>query len=323
MKLFEELKNEFPRLEEDVLLKNYTTFRIGGPAKYFLRTSDRKELKKIIERAIKEKINFLVVGGGSNTLFSSEGFNGLVVVYKTGNDKEKLTIERTREDVFKVDAAIPLFYLISEMKSFSGLEWGVGIPGTLGGAINGNAGAFGESISDSIERVFVLEIKNGEVLEKVFNKKDCCFGYRTSIFKNNQELLVVSAELKLFKAEEKEVEANIKSILEKRIKKQPKGLSAGSVFKNYCGKIEESILNNYPELKIFSDKENIPAGLLVELCGLKGKQLGGAKISDDHANFIINFNDATSDDVTNLISLIKKSVKDKFLIDIQEEIKIF
>ena len=321
--MFEELKNEFPRLEENVLLKNYTTFRVGGLAKYFLRTSDRKELKKAIEKAIKEKIKFVVIGGGSNTLFSSEGFDGLVIVYKIVNIKERPLIEKIKDGVFKVDAAIPLFSLISEMKNFSGLEWGIGIPGTLGGAINGNAGAFGESISGSIDNVFALEIKNGEVSEKTFNKKECCFGYRTSVFKNNSELLVVSAELKLFKAEEREVGEMIKNNLEKRIKKQPKGFSAGSVFKNYCGKIEESIINNYPELKTFSDNENIPAGLLIELCGLKGKQIGDAKISDEHANFIINFGNATSDDVISLINLIKKSVKEKFLVDIQEEIKIF
>jgi len=323
MELFEELKNEFPRLEENVLLKNYTTFRIGGPAKYFLRTSDSKELKKAIEKAIKEKIEFLVIGGGSNILFSSEGFDGLVIVYKIGNIKERPLIEKIKEDIFKVDAAIPLFSLISEMKSFSGLEWGIGIPGTLGGAINGNAGAFGESISGSIERVFALEVKNGEVSEKTFNKKECCFGYRNSVFKNNSELLVVSAELKLFKAEEGKVEEAIKNNLEKRIKKQPKGFSAGSVFKNYYGKIEESIINNYPELKTFNDKESIPAGILIELCGLKGKQIGDAKISDEHANFIINLGSATSDDVISLINLTKKSVKEKFLIDLQEEIKIF
>ena len=321
--VFEDLKNEFPRLEEDVMLKDYTTFRIGGPAKYFLRTSDKKELKKVIERAIKENINFLVIGGGSNTLFSSKGFDGLVIVYKVENIKERPLIEKIGDDYFKVDATIPLSSLIMEMRSFSGLEWGVGIPGTLGGAINGNAGAIGESIADSVESVDVLEIKNGEVLEKTFNKKECCFGYRTSIFKNNQELLIVSVELKLSKGEENEIQERIKSNLEIRKAKQPKGFSVGSVFKNYNGKISDLIVSGYPELKSFNEKGIIPAGLLISLSGLKGKKIGDAKISEEHANFIINLGNATSDDVMSLINLIKKTVKENFSIDLEEEIKIF
>jgi len=323
MDLFKELKNEFPRLEKDVILKNYTTFRIGGPAKYFLRTSDRKELKKIIERSIKENIKFLIIGGGSNTLFSSEGFDGLVIVYKIDNVKERPLIENKGGDLFKIDATIPLSSLIMEMKSFSGLEWGAGIPGTLGGAINGNAGATGESISDSIESVDVLEIKNGEVLEKTFKNKECCFNYRTSIFKDNQDLLVIFANLKLIKGNEKEIQEKIKINLEKRKAKQPKGFSAGSVFKNYNGKIDESIVSNYPELKLFNEKTYIPTGLLIELSELKGMQIGDAKISEEHANFIINLGNATSDDVMSLINLIKKTVKENFLVDLIEEIKIF
>ncbi|MFZ3055064.1 MAG: UDP-N-acetylmuramate dehydrogenase [Minisyncoccales bacterium] len=323
MDIFEELKNEFPKLEKEVMLKNYTTFRIGGLAKYFLRTSDRKELKKIIERAIKENIKFLVIGGGSNTLFSSEGFDGLVVIYKIDNVKERPLIENKGGDLFKIDATITLSSLIMEMKGFSGLEWGVGIPGTLGGAINGNTGAAGESVSDSIESVDVLEIKDGEVLEKIFKNRECCFGYRTSIFKNNHDLLIISANLKLAKGNEKEIQERIKINLERRKAKQPKGFSAGSVFKNYNGKIDESIILNYPELKSFNEKTYIPAGLLIELSELKGKQIGDAKISEEHANFIINLGNATSDDVMSLINLIKKTVKEKFSVDLIEEIKIF
>lgn len=272
---------------------------------------------------IKESIDFLVIGGGSNILFSSEGFNGLVVVYKIDNVKERPLVEKIEEGIFKVDATIPLSSLIMEMKSYSGLEWGVGIPGTLGGAINGNAGAAGESISDSVESVDVLEIKNGEVIEKTFNKKECCFGYRTSIFKNNQDLLIVSAELKLARGDEKEIQERIKNNIEKRKSKQPKGFSAGSVFKNYKGRIDDAIVNNYSELKTFNEKSVIPAGLLIELSGLKGKQIGAAKISEEHTNFIINLENATSDDVMSLINLIKKTVKEKFSVDLEEEIKIF
>lgn len=310
-------------LRENVLLKDHATFRIGGPARYFLETSDKNELKNAIEGAVKAGIKFIVIGGGSNILFSDNGFDGLVIIYKTDKSNEGKLIEIKEKGVFGVNAAVPLSFLIMRMKDYSGLEWGAGIPGTLGGAINGNSGAFGESISDSVLSVNVLEIKNGEVLEKTFKKEECRFGYRTSVFKNNRELLIISAELELKKGNEREIKEKIRSNLEKRRGKQPKGFSAGSVFKNYSGRIDESVVSKHPELESFNEKGIIPAGLLIELCGLKGKRMGGAKISEEHANFIINFSNATSDDVAGLVDLIKKSVKEKFLINLEEEIKIF
>ncbi|HNY35913.1 MAG TPA: UDP-N-acetylmuramate dehydrogenase [Candidatus Pacearchaeota archaeon] len=327
MDIFNELKNDFPRIEKDIPLKNYSTFRIGGSAKYFLRTSDKKELRKIIERANKENIPFLVIGGGSNILFSDSGFDGLVVAYRAENlSKENFNIEKKENGsnmIVKVDTSIPLSFLISELNNLSGLEWGVGIPGTLGGAINGNSGAFNESISNSIESVDVLNISSDGVVEKKMKNKECLFGYRTSIFKNNSSLLIVSAELSLLKDSEDEIKKRINNNLNKRIIKQPKGFSAGSIFKNYQGKLSENIIKNYPQLKSFNEKGIIPVGLLIELCNLKGKKIGDAKISDEHANFIINLKNATSNDVVSLINLIKKSVKEKFLIDLNEEIKIF
>jgi len=327
MDIFEELKNDFPRLEKNISLKNYSTFRIGGPSKYFLRTSDRKELKKIIERAKKENIKFLIIGGGSNILFSDSGFDGLVVVYRIENlSKESFNVEKKEDGenvIVKVDASIPLSLLISKLKNLSGLEWGVGIPGTLGGAINGNAGAFNESISNSIESVDILDISSNSVVERKLKKKDCLFAYRTSIFKENNDLLIVSAELKLLKDKEEDVKKRINDNLEKRKAKQPKGFSIGSIFKNYFGRLDQKIIKKYPQLKIFNEKEVFPAGLLIELCELKGKQIGDAKISDEHANFIINLKNATSSDVMSLINLIKKSVKEKFLVELNEEIKFF
>jgi UDP-N-acetylmuramate dehydrogenase len=327
MDTFTKLKNSFPKLEKDILLKNYSTFRIGGPAKYFLRTSDKKELKKIIEEAKKENINYLVIGGGSNILFSDNGFNGLVIVYKAENlSKENFNIERKENGdsvIVKVDTSIPFSFLISELKNLSGLEWGIGIPGTLGGAINGNAGAFNESIANSIESVNVLDVSLDGATERKMKNKDCLFAYRTSIFKGNKDLLIISAELKLVKDKEEEVKKRISENLSRRVVKQPKGFSAGSIFKNYYGTLNKNIIENYPQLKNFNEKEIIPVGLLIELCDLKGKQIGDAKISDEHANFIINLKNATSNDVMELINSVKKSVKEKFLIDLSEEIKFF
>lgn len=283
-------------LKENILLSQYSTFRIGGPAKYLIKASSAEGVNEAIQKALDLDLQFLVIGGGSNILFSSKGYNGLVIVF---NSIEKLIIN---DNLVEVNASTPLNYLVSSLKNYTGLEWAVGIPGTLAGAINGNAGAFGEEISDSIKQVKVLEIKDKEINLKEYSKEECNFEYRNSIFKNNPNLIITSAVLDLKKGNEEEINEKIKDNLSKRMLKQPKGFSVGSIFKN--GK-------------------DFFAGELIEKAGLKGKQIGDAKISNEHANFIINLGSATSDDVLELIEIIKKEVKEKFSIDLEEEIKIF
>ena len=284
------------RLKENVLLSEYSTFRIGGIARYLIEVDNAEDLKKVIQKALELNWQFIVIGGGSNILFSSKGYNGLVIVFKSNNTFS------INDNLIEVDASVSLNYLINKLNNYTGLEWAVGIPGTVAGAINGNAGAFGGEMSELIKQVKVLEIKDNQIIEKDFSKEDCKFSYRNSIFKNNPNLIIVSAILELKKDSEENVKQKIKSNLSKRISKQPKGFSIGSIFKN---------------------GEDFSAGELIEKAGLKGLQIGDAKISDEHANFIINLGKATSDDVLELIKIIKKEVKEKFSIDLEEEIKIF
>jgi len=220
----------------------------------------------------------------------------MVIVFNSSNNF------LINDNLIEVNASISLNYLVNKLDSYTGLEWAIGIPGTLAGAINGNAGAFGVEISELIKQVKVLEVKNKKIIEREFSKKDCNFGYRNSIFKNNYNLIITSAILELEKGNTEEIKKNIKNNLSKRILKQPKGFSIGSIFKN---------------------GDNFSAGELIEKAGLKGKQIGDAKIAEDHANFIINLGNATSDDVLSLIKIIKKEVEEKFLIKLEEEIKIF
>ncbi|MFA5228458.1 MAG: UDP-N-acetylmuramate dehydrogenase [Candidatus Paceibacterota bacterium] len=283
-------------LKEGILLSQYSTFRIGGPAKYLIKVSNIEDLKRAIQKAIDLDLKFLVIGGGSNILFSSKGFDGVVIVF---NSIDKLLINDT---LIEVSASTPLNYLVSSLKNYTGLEWAVGIPGTLAGAINGNAGAYKEEISSLIKQVEVLEIKDKKIQIKKYSKKECNFSYRSSVFKNNSNLIIISAILELKRGEEKEINKKIKENLKKRILKQPRGFSIGSIFKN---------------------GDNFSAGELIEKAGLKGMKIGDAKISEEHANFIINLGKATSDDVLELIKIIKKEVKQKFLIELEEEIKIF
>ncbi|HQB18371.1 MAG TPA: UDP-N-acetylmuramate dehydrogenase [Candidatus Pacearchaeota archaeon] len=284
------------RLKENVLLSEYSTFRIGGIARYLIEVDNAEDLKKVIQKALELNWQFIVIGGGSNILFSSKGYNGLVIVFKSNNTFS------INDNLIEVDASVSLNYLINKLNNYTGLEWAVGIPGTVAGAINGNAGAFGGEMSELIKQVKVLEVKDNQIIEKNFSKEDCKFSYRNSIFKNNSNLIIASAILELKKDSEENVKQKIKNNLSKRMSKQPKGFSIGSIFKN---------------------GEDFSAGELIEKAGLKGLQIGDAKISDEHANFIINLGEATSDDVLELIKIIKKEVKEKFSIDLEEEIKIF
>ena len=284
------------RLRENVLLSEYSTFRIGGIARYLIEVDNAEDLKKVIQKALELNWQFIVIGGGSNILFSSKGYNGLVIVFKSNNTFS------INDNLIEVDASVSLNYLINKLNNYTGLEWAVGIPGTVAGAINGNAGAFGGEMSELIKQVKVLEVKDNQIIEKNFSKEDCKFSYRNSIFKNNSNLIIASAILELKKDSEENVKQKIKNNLSKRMSKQPKGFSIGSIFKN---------------------GEDFSAGELIEKAGLKGLQIGDAKISDEHANFIINLGEATSDDVLELIKIIKKEVKEKFSIDLEEEIKIF
>jgi UDP-N-acetylmuramate dehydrogenase len=203
---------------------------------------------------------------------------------------------------------------------FSGFEWGIGIPGTIGGAINGNAGAFGGCISDNIKEVEVLSLEE-EVQSIVFKKEDCDFGYRSSIFKKTQKYVITKASFVFRKSDKDTILEKMKDIVQKRAGKQPKGFSAGSVFKNYEGVIDKKYFKKYPELEKFSENGFIPAGYLIDKCNLKGIKIGDAQIDAQNGNFIINLGSAKADNVLKLVNIVKREVKGKFNISLQEEIK--
>jgi len=292
------------KFKKNVSLKNYTTFKIGGPAKYFYIAKTKEDLIEAIKEAKKLKLPFFILGGGSNLLVSDKGFNGLVI--KFGQ---------------------PLSSYVSK-----GLEWAVGIPGTVQGAVCSNAGAFKKSMKDVVESVEVFDTETGKV--KIFKNKDCKFGYRDSIFKKNKNLIILSVKIKKKKVDELRSSprsANacvsnakkIKQYLNYRKKTQPLNFpSAGSVFKNYESRIMNyELVKKFPELKEFNKKSLIPASYLIEKCGLKGKKIGKVKISEEHANFIVNLGDGKAKDVIKLIKLIKKRVKNKFKVNLEEEIQ--
>jgi len=292
-------------MKENVLLKNYTTFKIGGPAKYFLIAKTKEDLVNALKFSKESKVPVFIFGGGSNILVSEKGFNGLVI---------KIDIDQIGFNGNKavVGAGVNLTKLAydSAEKGLSGLEWAAGIPGaTIGGSIYGNAQAFGTKISDIVESVQALNLKTLEV--ESFTKEECRFSLKNSLFKENKNYIIIFATLKFENKNRKEIQEKIKEFLNYRKEKHPSSLpNAGSVFVNPEMKIEnKKLLEKFPELEEFNKKGTIAAGYLIAKAGLVGKKIGGAQISQIHANFIINTGGATSKDVLDLIKLAKEKVK--------------
>jgi len=286
-------------VQENISLKNFTTFKIGGKAKYFVRVSTIDECKKAVKWAKEKKIPFFVLGGGSNVLFPDRGYNGLIV--KVENQEIKFN-----ESNVTTGAGVLFLRMILLCKenSLSGLEWGAGIPGTIGGAIFGNAGAFGGEIKDNLKEVIVLD--TGIIEEKKFKNSECQFSYRSSIFKKEKKYIIFSGTFALGKTDKKKIEKEIREHIAYRKEHHPlEKPSAGSIFKN-----------------VKTMDLEIPSAYLIDKAGLKGKQIGGAKISEKHTNFIVNNGEAKAEDVISLINFAKKEIKDKFNIALQKEVII-
>ena len=317
-------------MKENVSLKPYTTFKIGGLARYFFEAENSRQIIEAIEWAKSKGLRFFILAGGSDLLVSDRGFDGLAI--KTKNEKRKTKNENLKSKIIYCEAGVRLSDLVafSLKNSLSGLEWAAGIPqATVGGAVWGNAGAFGKNVADVVSEVEAIEIKNEKLKTKnenlklkILKNKDCEFGYKDSVFKGDKNLVILSADLVLEKKNKEEVKNEVKKILQYRKDHHPIEPSAGSVFKNEKLKIKnEKIFSILPESRIFETKGEIPAGFLVERCGLKGKKIGGAQISPKHANFIVNTGSAQAEDVVGLIKLARQKVREKFGIILEEEIQ--
>lgn len=285
----------------NISLKENSTYKIGGKAVFFCIANGTSDILEAVKYAKDNNLDLLPIGGASNILFSDNGYSGLVL--KIANKGINILKEKD-EVVLQVSAGTNLAELISfaSDNNLTGLEWGIGIPGTVGGAIVNNAGIKdGASMSDCIIEVSAVSVKDS--VQNIFLKENCNFSYRSSLFKGNNDYVIIDAKIILKKSEKDLIKVKEKEILEKRLQTQPYNLpSAGSVFKNPL---------------------NFSAGKLIEECGLKGKQIGGAQISTMHGNFIVNTGDATEKDVKDLINLIKETVKIKFNIFLEEEIEFF
>ncbi len=306
------------KIKENYPLAQLSTFKIGGNAQYFVELETRDEVEAAWAWAREHRLPVTVLGGGSNILINDEGVKGLVV--KVHNSKLEFADEK-----IICGASVQVWDLAEAAleKSLSGIEWSIGIPGSMGGAIRGNAGAHGGSFDKVVESVVVYDSEKNCWVD--YHKDDCDFRYRSSRFKTEPHFIVWDVLLRLKASEDKiAMEKIMAEYKNYRVTSQPKEPSAGCIFKNLFAADVEKI---NPELfkraqtdgKIRGGK--IGAGYLIEQLGLKGEELGGAKISEKHANFIVNANNAKAIDVHSLSQKTKQSVREAFKIDLEEEIQ--
>lgn len=283
------------KIKENVDLSLYTTYKVKATGKYMVFPSNIEELICLMNFIKSKKLKYKVIGGGSNLIFENSIYDGILI------NLSKFDDVNFNETTIKVSAGYSLMKLALKAcrMSLTGLEFATGIPGTVGGAIYNNAGAYKSDMGYIVESVDVL---TPDFKIKTFYNKDLSFHYRTSFFKSNPGYIILSATIILKKGNLKEIQSIIEDRKQRRLMSQPLDYpSAGSVFRNPN--------NNY-------------AGALIENIGYKGKEIGGAKVSEKHANFIINYGSATGSDIVKLIEEIKSKVKEKFDIDLVLEQEI-
>jgi len=284
------------RVKEDEPLAKHTTFRIGGPCDVFFEPSDIDDLAAGLGFLREEKIPHVIAGQGSNLLFEDAGYRGCVL--RIGRGSRRIEIDGDRA-VGGSGVFLHLFVQELASKGLSGLEGLAGIPGTIGGALCMNAGAFGQTISDCLEWVEIID-ETGTM--RRLDKKNLLFRYRWSIFQKIPDWVIVSAGFKLKQDQREAIEERLEDFAEKRKKTQPWNYpSAGSFFKNPEGR---------------------SAGALIDHAGLKGHRIGGAMVSEVHTNFIVNVGGATSSDIVALMNEIQQVVQDREGVRLEPEVRI-
>jgi len=284
------------RLQENISLAPYTSARIGGPADALVTATSADELAETVSRLWKLNIPYAMLGGGSNVLVSDKGVREMVVL----NRAKDVRFDKGSQPNVRAEAGVVIANLARRCAShgLAGLEWAAAVPGTVGGAVYGNAGAFGGDMAGSLLRAELLT-ENGR---EIWPVEKMGYGYRTSVLKRQSlKVIVLWAELRLEHSTKEAVSVKISEFSERRKATQPPGASMGSMFKN---------------------PPNDFAGRLIEAAGLKGSRIGTAEISPVHANFFINHGQTKAVDVRALVNLAQKTVAEKFGVNLELEIEL-
>jgi UDP-N-acetylmuramate dehydrogenase len=284
------------KVKENIVLAPYTSARIGGPADVLITAESADELARIIQLLRKQEVDYLMLGGGSNVLVSDKGVRGVVVL----NRAKAVRFHNGDQPSVTVESGVIFSNLANRCasKGFAGLEWAATVPGTVGGAVYGNAGAFGGDVAGNL---IWAELLTEDGRQK-FAAEQMGYGYRTSILKRGEvDAVVLAARFRLRNSTREEVITSIEQFSAHRKATQPPGASMGSMFKNPPG--------DY-------------AGRLIEDSGLKGSRIGNAEISPLHGNFFINHGTTRAEDIRALIELVMKTVKEKQGVDLELEIEL-
>ncbi len=290
------------RFKLDEPLAKYTSARVGGPAEMLVIVQSAAELQAAVELAYLNHISYFIMGGGSNILVADEGVSGLVIFNKAKN----VSFRHTGAGIVcTAESGTNLSSLARQCmsKGLGGLEWAVGVPGTVGGAVVGNSGAHGSDMSDNLRAVTILEPGKGV---RTYSAEELQYGYRDSTLKREQgkhkpRRVVLSAELQFTEEAPSRLRARADGFTARRKETQPGGATVGSMFKN---------------------PENYYAGYLIEAAGLKGFTCGNAHISEKHANFFVNTGDAKSEDIRSLIAEAWHTVREKFGVEMDLEVEL-
>ena len=277
-------------------MRDLTSFKIEGLVDLFVVPYNLNDLRSAVDFCLQSKIPFVVIGNGSKLLFRDERFGGMVI--KLGGEFEKIEIDG--EEVL-VGVGVNLSALIdfATERELAGLESLAGIPGTIGGAVVRNAGAFGESLSDKIIWTKVIDTNSGSF---VLNRNQIKLGYRSSVFLENKDLILTEVKLQLFSDRKEKIISKVQEVARKKMQTQPLSFpSAGCVFKN-------------PPF--------YSAGYLIQNAGCLGMRIGDAQVSFQHGNFIINKGEARAQDIIQLIEKVRERIKEKFNIDLEQEVEI-
>lgn len=305
-------------VRHNVSLKDLTNFKIGGPADYLCEVKNIDDIKNALQLARDNKAPFFVLAGGTNVLISDAGFPGVVIKPEV----DFINRENNKVTVGSGTAVSKLLNFCSK-EGLSGLEWAGGLPGTIGGAIRGNAGCFGGEIRDVVEEVVSFDTVRGEAIRR--SSSACAFSYRNSVFKSSSgHEIIIEAILALEDGDREAIAKTIKEKIDYRASRHPLEYpSAGSVFKNVDVRLAPPEVVKTASAVIKVDPfPVIPAAYLIAGAGLKGKTVGGAMVSDKHSNFIVNTGSATAEDVRNLIKIVKREVVRRFGVELEEEILI-
>jgi len=302
-------------IRENVPLAPFTTFEIGGDAKYLVDVRGETEIKEAIQWAKDKSVRFVVLAGGSNVLVPDDGLDALVI-HLVGN------LYGFKDGILDAWAGTNLLIAIQACgtKGFGGWEKLAGIPGTIGGAIRGNAGAFGSEIKDFAIKVRALNSETGETKE--FSNQECDFSYRHSFFKDHPEWIVTRVQARLNLAEAGQVKIKIEETIAEREKRHLQNVkAAGSFFMNPVA--PESVRKMFEQEKGEPARlGRVPAGWLIEKAGMKGATFGGAIASLQHPNYIVNQGNATAADVKALAENIQIKIKEEFCVELHEEAAI-